>query len=56
METKDSIIFFEEYYETLNKLQKEDKFIESIELASDLGSKFFNFLLIKNIINYQKNK
>ena len=37
MERNDSIKFLEDYYETLNNLQKEDKFLEAIDLAEDLG-------------------
>ncbi len=38
MESKNNNLeFIEDYYETLNNLQKEDKFHESIKLVEDLG-------------------
>ena len=37
MERNKNPKFFEDYYETLEKLQKENKFLESIHLLEDIG-------------------
>jgi len=37
MENKNNKIYFEEYYEEIEKMQKEDKFIDSMKLIEDIG-------------------
>ncbi len=39
MENNVNFKYFEEYYDELYKLQKEDKYNESIKLLEDLGNK-----------------
>jgi len=46
MDTTDNCKYFEDFIPLLTKLQKEDKFLESIQLVEDLGNKIFLFLYI----------
>lgn len=43
MESNNNFKYFEEYYEELNSLQLENKFLESINLIAVLGINLRNF-------------
>jgi hypothetical protein len=56
MENKENFKFFEEYLQEIEKLQKEDKFYESINLIEDLGKCIFYHVIKKNhFTNKNKN-
>ena len=41
MEGNKNFKYIEEYYDTLKELQKDDQFLESIELVEEIGISYF---------------
>lgn len=53
MENNPNFSYFEEHYDTIQKLQKEDKFFESINLIEEIGNlKQCNFNIFNHKIYY----